>query len=252
MAKRTQLATARSIPSPRRWRGFSLLEMVISLAVLLVLTGAVFEQIIVMQRKSLAEETKVDTEQQAREFVDQMVRDLHMAGYPKASMYSTFSTGSTPPENTHWVAAGLVSASPTQIVLEGDVDNNGQVESVNVSYVPSSPGDPNCPCIRRSAVAKVDASPLQQPLQASNYTETGHVIPPGSGPGQSGADLFTFYDINGNPVLVGPGIDINTNPALLSGIASVKINVSLLTREMGAGPGETARTSLSATARLDQ
>lgn len=252
MATRTH-AAARSTPSPKRWRGFSLLEMVISLAVLLVLTGAVFEQIIAMQRKSLAEETKVDTEQQAREFVDQMVRDLHMAGYPKASMYSTFATGSTPPENTHWVAAGLVSASPTQIVLEGDVDNNGQVESVNVSYVPSSAADPNCPCIRRSAVAKVDASPLQQPLQASNYTETGHVIPPGSGPGQSGSDLFTFYDSSGAPVSIGStGIDINSDPQDLNRIATVRINVSLLTRESGAGPGETARTSLSATARLDQ
>ena len=232
----------------KRWRGFSLLEMAISLGVLLVLTGAVFQQIMTMQRKSLAEETKVDTEQQAREFVDQMVRDLHMSGYPKAEMYST------PLDNTSpLVAAGLVKVSPTQILLEGDVDSNGQVESVSVSYVPNSPDDPTCPCIRRSAVPKVPGDPLtQQPVQASNYTETGHLIPPGTGPGQSGSDLFTFYDSGGRPVTIGSGIDISGDPQDLGKIATVKINMSLLTREVGAGPGETARTSLSATARLDQ
>ena len=105
--------------SCRRTAGFSLLEMMISLAVLLIVTGAVFEQIIQMERKSAAEEAKIDTAEQAREFVDQMVRDLHMAGYPNAAMYSA------PLDNTSpLVAAGLVSVSPTQIILEGDVDNN--------------------------------------------------------------------------------------------------------------------------------
>lgn len=243
--------TQRGAGSPtyrKDWRGFSLLEMLISLGVLLVLTGAVFQQIMTMQRKSLAEETKVDTEQQAREFVDQMVRDLHMSGYPKADMYSAPLDDTSP-----LVAVGLVKVSPTQILLEGDVDSNGQVESVNVSYVPNSPDDPTCPCIRRSAVPKVPGDPLtQQPVQASNYTETGHIIPPGTAPGQSGSDLFTFYDSSGTPVPIGSGIDISGDPQDLGKIATIRINVSLLTRELGAGPGETARTSLSATARLDQ
>jgi prepilin-type N-terminal cleavage/methylation domain-containing protein len=227
-------------------RGFSLLEMMISLAVLLIVTGAVFEQIITMQRKSVAEEVKVDTAEQAREFVDQMVRDLHMAGYPKAAIYSASLDNTSP-----LVAAGLVSVSPTQIILEGDVDSNGQVESVNVSYVANSPGDPNCPCIRRSAIAKAPGSPLQQP-QAVNYTETGHVIPPGIGPGLSGDNLFTFYDQNGNPVTIGAQADIVNNPGVIQAIKTVKISVSLFTSEPGAGTGDAARTSLSATARLDQ
>ena len=227
-------------------RGFSMLEMLISVAVLLVLTGAVFEQIIAMQRKSVAEGAKVDTSQQAREFVDQMVRDLHMAGYPKASMYSVA------PDNTNpLVAAGVVSVSPTQIILEGDINSDGSVESVNVSYVPNSPTDPNCPCIRRSAIPKIAGDPLAQPVSPI-YTETEHVIPPGTGPGQSGADLFAFYRIDGTQIDVSDNPNISTDPGRLGAIASVKINVSLLRNEIGAGAGETARTDLSATARLDR
>src|SRR6185312_10515193 len=235
---------ARASKSAARTRGFSMLEMLISVAVLLVLTGAVFEQIIAMQRKSVAEGAKVDTSQQAREFVDQMVRDLHMAGYPKASMYSVA------PDNTNpLVAAGVVSVSPTQIILEGDINSDGSVESVNVSYVPNSPTDPNCPCIRRSAMPKIAADPLAQPVSPI-YTETEHVIPPGTEPGQSGADLFSFYQIDGTQIPVPDNPNISTDPARISKIASVKINVSLLST--GGVPGETARTDLSATARLDQ
>ena len=230
--------------------GFSLLEMMISLAVLLIVTGAVFEQIILMQRKSAAEEVKVDTTEQARVFVDQMVRDLHMAGYPNAAMYSA------PLDNTSpLVAAGLVSVSPKQIILEGDIDSNGQVESVNVGYVENAAGDPNCPCIRRSAVPKAPGSPLAQPVQAANYSETGHVIPPGIGPGKSGDDLFTFYDRNGAQLDVSKGITIATDDPInpvIPRISTIKINVSLFTSEAGIGAGDAARTSLSATARLDQ
>jgi len=230
----------------KRARGFSMLEMVISVAVLFVLTGAVFQQIIAMQRKSIAEGAKVDTTQQAREFVDQMVRDLHMAGYPKASMYSV-----APDKTNPLVAAGVVSVSPTQIILEGDINSDGSVESVNVSYVPNSPTDPNCPCIRRSAIPKIAADPLAQPVSPT-YTETQYVIPPGTGIGQSGADLFTFYDSSGTQIDVSDNPNITTNPGKVASIATVKINVSLLGVVVGGGTGETARTDLSATARLDQ
>ena len=224
--------------SRRLAKGFSLLEMLISVSLLVVITGAVFEQIMVMQKNAARTGAKVASDQQARAFVDQMVRDLHMAGYPKAEMYSSALDNTSP-----LVAAGVVSVSPTQIILEGDVNSDGFVESVNVGYVPNSSSDPECPCVRRSAAQKVVADPLKQPV-SPNYTETEHVIPPGTSPGQSGEDLFVFYDSAGNQVPVASA----TDPTGLN-IATVKINVSLLT---DAGAGQIARTSLSATARLNQ
>ncbi|HEX4606554.1 MAG TPA: prepilin-type N-terminal cleavage/methylation domain-containing protein, partial [Candidatus Angelobacter sp.] len=149
-------------------QGYTLLELLVSLLILATVSGAVFEQINHMQKRSSSEAMKLDLSQQAREFMDQTVRDLHMAGYPGASMYSD------PTVHPSMVASGLVAVSPTQIVLEGDVNNDGTVYSVNISYVANDPNDPTCPCIRRSAIAKIDADPFSQPTTL-NYTETSHV-----------------------------------------------------------------------------
>ncbi len=227
-------------------RGYTLLEMLISLLILATVTGAVFEQINHMQKKSTSEAMKLDLNQQAREFLDQTVRDLHMAGYPGATMYSN------PLMYPSKVAAGLVSVSPTQILLEGDVNNDGSVYSVNISYVASDPNDPNCPCIRRSAVAKMDADSFSQPT-SPYYTETEHVFPPGTASGQSGEDLFAYYDQNGNAIDVSSGADIST-PAgkdVITAIKTVKINLSLLTTQRDPETHGFARTSMSAVSRLN-
>jgi prepilin-type N-terminal cleavage/methylation domain-containing protein len=226
--------------------GFSLLEMLISIAILVTVTGAVFEQINAMQKKSNAEAMKLDMNQQAREFLDQTVRDLHMAGYPGPSMYSN------PQLYPSKVANGLVSVSPTQILLEGDVNNDGTVYSVNIAYIASDPNDPTCPCIRRSAQAKVDADSFSQPINP-NYTETQRVFPPGTGAGQSGEDLFAYYDQNGNPVNLSTGADIRTlqGAANLASIKTVKINLSLLNNQRDPENGTFTRETMSATSRLN-
>lgn len=227
-------------PAKVRAEGFSLLEVLVSMAILVVVIGAVFDQINNMHKKSASEAIKLDMSQQAREFVDQMMHDVHMAGYPNASMYAPGTADSTR------IAIGLVSVSPTSLILEGDVDNDGNVESVQINYVAADPNDPNCPCIRRSAVIKVPGDSLSQPI-AANYTETQHVFPPD----QAGEDLFAFYDLNGNLVPVGSGVDIVSNQALISSINTVKVNLTLLTNIPDPTSGGFMRTSLSGTARLN-
>jgi prepilin-type N-terminal cleavage/methylation domain-containing protein len=226
-------------------RGYTLLELLIVLVILATVTGAVFQQINAMQKKASSAAVKLDMNQQAREFLDQTVRDLHMAGYPAASMYSN------PLLHPSQVAAGLVRVSPTEILLEGDVNNDGNVYSVDIAYVANDPNDSTCPCIRRSAQAKVDADSFSQPLNP-NYTETQSVFPPGTGAGQSGEDLFAYFDQNGNAVPVGSGIDLHTAPVLLVTIKTVKINLSLLTSQRDPASGGFISTSMSATSRLNQ
>ena len=227
-------------------KGFTLPELLVSSLVLLVVTGAVFEQIIQVQKRSNAESLKMDMTQQAREFADQAVRDLHAAGYPSASMYAAVADNKDPK-----VAVGLVSVSPTQILMEGAVNGDGKVYSVNIVYVPSDANDVTCPCVRRGAAEKIWADPLGQPT-ATNYTETSRVMAPGVQPGESGQDLFTFYDQSGNQIDVSSGVDINTGPGTIASIKTVKINLSLQTDLRAAGANGMAGTSISAVARVGQ
>jgi hypothetical protein len=222
--------------------------MLIAVAIFSVITAVVFEQINSMQKRSQSEAMKLDLSQQSREFLDQTVHDLHLAGYPKASMYANM------PDNTDpRVAAGLVAVSPTQIMMEGDVNSEGQVYSVKIQYIASDASDPACPCVRRFAVPKTPGNPLAQPT-ATNYTETTQVLPPGIGSGLSGEDLFAFYDMNGNPVDVSGGADISTasGQTTVASIKTVKINLSLVTNLRDPDSGGLMRTSMSATARLSQ
>ena len=230
----------------RKMAGFTLLELLVSLAILITVTGAVFEQINSMQKKSASEAVNVDLTQQSREFLNQTVRDLHMAGYPGPGMYSNA------PGHASLVAYGLIRVSPTEILMEGDVNNDGAVESVDITYVASDPNDPNCPCIRRSAQPKIDADSFSQPINPF-YTETQQVFPPGAGPGQSGENIFTYYDQNGNPVDLSTYADRLTPQGIanLASIKTVKINLSLLTSQRDPQTGNYVRTSMSATSRLN-
>src|SRR5438270_2218042 len=245
MMSRSPRLIVRTNAKNRTIAGFTLIELLVSLAILVTVTGAIFEQINAMQKKSASEAVNVDLTQQSRDFLNQTVRDLHMAGYPGPGMYSNALA------HPSLVAYGLIRVSPTEILMEGDVNNDGAVESVDISYVASDPNDPNCPCIRRSAQPKIDADSFSQPTNLF-YTETQQVFPPGIAAGQSGEDLFAYYDQNGNPVDLSTGSDRSTQQGIsnLAKIKTVKINLSVLTTQRNPQTGNLVRTSMSASSRL--
>ena len=237
------------LPPQRRKRGFTLVEALVGLFVLVVITGAIFGQLSQVQKASNSEASKLDLTQQAREFADQIVRDIHMAGYPGPAMYSPSLAISS-----QFVAAGLARVSPTEILMEGDVETSGKVYSVDIQYVAQDPNDANCPCIRRTEAFKVDnTDPLAQPA-APNYTEVDNVMPPGTGAGQSGADLFTFFDKNGNQVPVVGGVDISTpaGQSTINTIRTVKINLNMLSPNIDPATKLPQRIALSVTGHLNE
>jgi type II secretory pathway pseudopilin PulG len=227
--------------------GFTLIEAMVGLLILTLITAAIFAQLNQMQIASASEGNKLDLTQEAREFADQIVRDLHMAGYPKVTMYSPAL-----PNSSHLVAAGLVRVSPTEILLEGDVQTSGTVDSVDIQYVPQDPVDKNCPCIRRTEVQKVDADPLAQPAPPGSAlsTEVDHVLPPA----QAGEDLFTFFDKNGNQVPVTAGVDISSagGQSTIDQIQTVKINLNLFSPAVDPASNKAQRISLSVTGHLNK
>jgi type II secretory pathway pseudopilin PulG len=227
-----------------RVRGFTLMEAMVGLLILTLITAAIFALLNRVQVASASESNKLDLAQEAREFADQMVRDVHMAGYPKSTMYSPALTNSS-----HLVAAGLVRVSPTEILLEGDVETSGIVESVDIQYVAQDPADANCPCIRRSEAAKADADPLAQPPAPPSFTEVDHVLPPA----QAGENLFTFFDKNGNQIPVAGGVDISTagGQSTIARIQTVKINLNLFSPAVDKASNKAQRISLSVTGHLN-
>src|SRR5579859_268749 len=104
-------------------RGFTLIELMMVVLLLSIVVGAVFSQIERAQVRYRVEDQKVDLTQQEREFIDQFTRDLHQAGYPSASMLGPGATANQ-------IAAGVLSVSGNDLVMEGDVDGDGDRKSV--------------------------------------------------------------------------------------------------------------------------
>jgi prepilin-type N-terminal cleavage/methylation domain-containing protein len=79
-----------------RRQGFSLIEMLVSVAVFTVVMAAVFSLLIASQQRYQAESERLDTFQTARQAIDLIVRDVHIAGYPPANSFSPAVLAASP------------------------------------------------------------------------------------------------------------------------------------------------------------
>lgn len=159
-------------------RGFSLLELCVASAVLLVVVGGAMNYIAVATQRSKVEQTKVDLSQEGREFVDEFERDFHQAGYPGCAAFNNFGVNNcatTANYNNANFAAGLISVSNTNVIFEGDVDGDGVIESVQYRLVDAAgnyPPSTTCPCtLQRSQVPKVTGLTAPTYTQATNFSQ---------------------------------------------------------------------------------
>ena len=77
-------------------QGFSLVELMIVVVLLLTMMATVFQLINQAIARSGTEQAKLDMFQESREFMDQLSRDLHEAGYPSTqNLASNVLTAST-------------------------------------------------------------------------------------------------------------------------------------------------------------
>jgi type II secretory pathway pseudopilin PulG len=230
-------------------RGFSAIEMLIAIALLMAVMGVAVKAMQEMQQRSASESSKTDTAQETRDFIDQIVRDIHGAGYPPARAQSwgagivplcTNPTGVLNPQgfwNNPAVACGVISYNHNQIIYEGDLDGTGTVSTVTVDIVPAPGGGGTCPCILRRGLQTKLLALAGTPLQY--FTEVNGVLNSGNGAGGSifgvtlpgpgnynaynSADIFDAYDVNGNPVAP---CTLTTNPDCTS-IRSIQISANV-------------------------
>jgi prepilin-type N-terminal cleavage/methylation domain-containing protein len=156
-----------SPPARLTQRGFSLLELMVVLAILSVVLAVVMTGLTELQKKSSSESAKVDLTQQSRQFMDQIVKDLHHSGYPSERMFEPAVAAANPA----LYGNGLFSISNGALQFEGDVDGTGTVSEVFVQLTPV--GGP-CPCtLQRGAVSKQD---WLAGLGPAYYTEVDNVM----------------------------------------------------------------------------
>lgn len=161
----------------RRQSGFTLLEMVMALFILTIVLGVVVQGMIQMQQRNSSENSKVDTVQQTRDFVDQMVRDIHMVGFPPGRAVTNNPSCATNPN----VSCGLIYFTPTQIRYEGDLDGTGTVYQIWLQLL--TPASGSCPCtLQRGVLTKASALGGAQPTY---FAQVNGILNSGTGTGTS-------------------------------------------------------------------
>lgn len=218
--------TARERQKAGRADGFSLLELVLVLAILSTVIAIVTDGLIQIQKKSASDVNKVGMTQESRQFMDQILRDIRQSGYPSLGMFdpSTLSPATSTytmcQTNTN-VACGLVSFSSSAIQFEGDVDGSG-VSEVYIQVVVPSSG--SCPCtVQRGTVYKASSTIAPYYGTPDYYTELENVM---------SQSIFTAYKYDGSAY--------NSTTDSLSSIKN--IGVTLYVRSQQPDSNETSTT----------
>jgi type II secretory pathway pseudopilin PulG len=233
--------------------GFSLIELVIALGLMIVVFAVATAGIGQMVQRNSAESSKIDTVQQTRDFVDQMVRDVHGVGYPPGRVVN----GNPTCVGNANLSCGLIFFSPTQIQYEGDLDGTGTVYQVWMQLQPPASG--NCPCtLQRGVVTKAAALAGTVPTY---FTEVNGVLNSGNGAGAgtygvavngvgsyatyAAADVFDAYDVNAGPVGACAG------PVACSSIRSLQITANVTSNFMDPKTKNFAVYSITSKVRLN-
>jgi prepilin-type N-terminal cleavage/methylation domain-containing protein len=218
-------------------RGFSLIELMIVVIILLAILAALFQVLNLSTERSSTEQTKLDMFQEAREFMDQMSRDLRLAGYPNARNFAP-SILPEPPTADARVAVGIVKIADGELWFEADVDGDGTVEVVR--YYLDSTGT-NCPCLKRSQLPKINGDPYNPGGQTDPVYQV-------EVQGVTNTTIFTAYN---NAVIQTLPLNFNSNAAQIAGLDTIQAVLSLQSPTMDPKTHTRPTTSLVSTVRLN-
>jgi prepilin-type N-terminal cleavage/methylation domain-containing protein len=203
-----------------RQNGFSLLEMLLVVAILGIVTGGILAQMDIAQQRASSEQVKLDNFQEARDFVDQFFRDVNQIGYPNSRMIDTTSASwapalAVPLINDSRLAVGLVKIDANELRFEGDMKGDGVIQSV----IYQINGSGACTlCFQRSQIDKISADPLTG--QAQNWgTEVNDVAVPA---------IFSYFKADGTQITTLP-VDISTpgGAQIIASIKTIKISLTI-------------------------
>lgn len=196
---------------PNRQLGFTMIELIVSVTILMLVAGVVVEGLRKLQQRSLMDTTKVDLTQESREFMDQIVSDIHQSGYPALKMFdpATLVSANNCTVDIK-VSCGLVNVTASAVQFEADVDGSGTVSEV---FIQLNPLNGPCPCIiQRGTVTK--AAWVANGTPPFYYTEVNNV---------NNTNIFQAYDNSGNNVAL-PG----ACPYPCNNISAIEVTLNVL------------------------
>lgn len=234
----------------RKFSGFSLIEMLIVVLVLSLVLAAVFAQMMQGQQRSTAEDMKLELFQESREFMDQLVRDLHQAGVPNPRNFAANQLGSNDAEKRQSASAayGLVRVAAGDLWFEGDVDGTGQVSVIR--YHLDTTG-PSCPCLKRSQMPKVAGDPLNGQTEADYQVEVQNVLNGTTNFPLTTNPVFLAYKVGDTTTPVTLPLDTSTDPSTLANINTIKVQLTVRAAHPDPKTGERTVTTLVSTAKLN-
>jgi len=213
------------------------MELMIVIVIVLSISAAIFQTINMTTQRSSTEQTKVDMFQEAREFMDQMSRDLRQAGYPNPLDMDPSVLTVSPTIRDHHAAMGLVKVADGDLWFEGDVDGSGTVSVVRYHW--DSTGN-NCPCLKRSQLQKIDADPLN-----NQTTEVYNVE-------VQGVQNTAIFSAFSNGAAVGLPVDITTSSgATIASVDTVRAELSLQAAVVDTETRQYPVTTLVTTVRIN-
>jgi prepilin-type N-terminal cleavage/methylation domain-containing protein len=198
-------------------RGFSLIELMIAITLLLVVVGGIFGVIDVVNQRTHTEQAKLDMFQEAREFMDQMSRDLHQAGFPSTRHYAKKDVITEDPATDDDLnAVGVVKVGAGDLWFEGDVEGFGVVSVVRYHLDTSTVN--GCPCLRRSQLPKINGNPVTEQTPEVYQIQVQ---------GVQNTDIFTAFSrgTTGTPITL--PVDFTANGASIASVDTIKATLSL-------------------------
>lgn len=126
-------------------RGFTLVELLVALAVCIIIIGAIYAAVTMGQRSSSAMLQKVVAHQDARAALELMATDLQMASFnpTRATNIWRTPTGSCSAVSGNPNARGIQEATATSIAVEMDIGVSGVIgdstnEVIRYAYLPGA------------------------------------------------------------------------------------------------------------------
>ncbi|MFQ5741007.1 MAG: type II secretion system protein J [Acidobacteriota bacterium] len=104
-------------------RGYSVLELLVAMAIFTVFSATLFQVLVSMQAAQDRQDQHLTRLQSARGALYQVLHDLRLVGYPARNNFSS-------PSSPGLLADGFLEATPNSLVFEADRDGDGRVERI--------------------------------------------------------------------------------------------------------------------------